>query len=167
MFNYNYNPDGMKPKARQKFLSGYSEHMNDNFNFQDELLRYCRSDVDILRRCCQQFRKIFMTITSKDGTLGIDPFESCITIASACNWVFRTNFLSLNSIGIIPPHGYRSEDKQSVMAYQWLAFLAKQNNISIQHGRNIGEKHVGPYKLDGYYQTDKGGNVALEFYGCF
>ena len=63
-----YNPDGMKPKARQKFLSWYSEHMNDNFNFQEELLRYCRSDVDILRRCCQQFRKIFMTITSKDGT---------------------------------------------------------------------------------------------------
>ena len=162
-----YNPDGMKPKARQKFLSWCSEHMNDNFNFQEELLRYCRSDVDILRRCCQQFRKIFMTITSKDGTLGIDPFESCITIASACNLVFRTYFLSLNSIGIIPLHGYRLEDKQSVMANQRMAFLAKQNNISIQHGRNIGEKFVGPYKLDGYNQTDKGDNVALEFHGCF
>ena len=87
-----------------------------------------------------------MTITSKDGTLGIDPFESCITLASACNLVFRTNFLSLNSIGIIPLHGYRPEDKQSVMAYQWMAFLAKQNNISIQQGRYITEKYVGPYK---------------------
>ena len=103
-------------------------------------------------------------------TLGIDPFESCITIASACNLVFRTNFLSLNAIGIIPPHGYRPEEKtnnqSSLIAYQWLSFLAKQNNISIQHGRNIGEKHVGPYKLDGYYQTDKGENVALKFHGC-
>ena len=54
-----------------------------------------------------------------------------------------------------------------MMTYQWLAFLAKQNNISIQHGRNIGEKHVRPYKLDRYYQTDKGENVALECHECF
>ena len=53
-----YNPDGMKPKARQKCLTWYSEHMHDYFNFQEEFFRYCRSDVDILRRFCQLFRKI-------------------------------------------------------------------------------------------------------------
>ena len=107
-----------------------------------------------------------MTISSKDGTPGIDPFESCITIASACNLVFRTNFLPLNSIGIIPPHGYRPEDKQSVTAYQWLAYVANKEKINIQHGRNLGDKQVGPYKLDGYYENDNGEKIAL-FQGCF
>lgn len=164
--NY-YNPDGMKPKARQVFLSWYSEHKDDPFDFQKELLRYCKSDVDILRRCCQQFRTLFMEITQKDGNQGIDPFVSCITIASACSLVFRSNFLQHNSIGIIPPHGYRPEEKQSLMGYQWLAYLANTENVYIQHSRNKGEKHIGPYKLDGYYETEKGEKTAFEFHGCF
>ena len=44
-----YNPDGMKPETRTKFLQWYEQHKLDHFDFQKELLRYCRSDVDILR----------------------------------------------------------------------------------------------------------------------
>ena len=44
----------------------------------------------------------------------IELFECCITIASACNLVFRTNFLAPNTIGNIPHHGYRPEQKHSV-----------------------------------------------------
>jgi hypothetical protein len=47
------------------------------FDFQGEILRYCRSDVDILRRCCLEFRELFSQITD------VDPFASCLTIASA------------------------------------------------------------------------------------
>ncbi|WAR07908.1 hypothetical protein MAR_017866 [Mya arenaria] len=55
-----------------------------------------------------------MELTKKgDSNIGIDPFENCITIASACNLVYRTNFLEHESIAVIPPHGYRPEDKQS------------------------------------------------------
>jgi hypothetical protein len=42
--------------------------------------------------------------TEEDG--GIDQFVTCITIASACNLVFRTNFLRPATIGIIPAQGY-------------------------------------------------------------
>ena len=45
------------------------------------------NDVDILRRCCLEFRERFRDDTE------IDPFEKCLTIALACNQVYRTNYL--------------------------------------------------------------------------
>ena len=54
---------------------------------------------------------------------GIDPFQSNITIASACNHVFRANFLQENKIGIIPNGGYRCNQVQSVEAQKWMKYL--------------------------------------------
>ena len=162
-----YNPDGMPMERRKEFLAWYEINKMNQFDFQEELLKYCRSDVDILRKCCLKFRSMFKDITKKSNSKGIDPFEECITIASACNHVFRKIFLNHESIGIIPPHGYRPEAKQSVMAYQWLAYFAHTHDIHIQHGRNHGEKQIGPYKIDGYYKTKQGIDIALEFHGCF
>lgn len=54
-----------------------------------------------------------------------------------------------------------------MMAYQWLSYLAHTKSIYIQHGRNAGEKEIGPYKVDGYYETEKGERVGPEFHGCF
>lgn len=161
-----YTPDNMKPEAREKFLKWYEENKNTPFDFQKEILRYCESDVDILRKCCLKFRTLFIDLTKKGDNKGIDPFENCITIASACNLVYRTNFLEHENIGIIPPHGYRPEEKQSTMAYQWMSYIAHRTNINIQHGRNMGEKQIGPYKVDGYYEQH-GKKIVLEFHGCF
>lgn len=91
-----YCVDAMKPNDRAMFLHWYEEHRNDKFDLQKELLEQCKSDVDILKHCCLRFRENFMNIT------GIDPFERCITIASACNLVFRTNFLQPETIALIP-----------------------------------------------------------------
>ena len=38
--------------------------------------------------------------------------------------------------------------------------------IRILHARNGGEKEIGPYKVDGYYETDTE-RVVLEFHGDF
>ncbi|WAR06290.1 hypothetical protein MAR_021659 [Mya arenaria] len=92
------------------------------------------------------------------------PVQECITIASACHLVYRTNFLEHESIAVIPPHGYRPEEKQSTMAYQWMSYLAHTKQINIQHGRNMGERHIGPFKVDGYYETDSGKKVVMEFH---
>lgn len=147
----------MKPEARQNFLMWYEEHRNGHFDFQAELLGYCRSDVDILRRCGEED---FMDIRN------IDPFERCITIASACNMVFRTNFLLQDTKGIIPHHGYRPEQKHSIKALQWLTYLAHSEGLDIRHAINSGEKTIGPYRVDGYYET-KGDKVVLEFHRDF
>ena len=154
-----YNPDAMKPEDRDTFLTWYDKHKGVRFDFRHELLEYCRSDVDILRRCCLKFREDFMKITK------IDPFEKSITIASACNLVFRTNFLQTETIGLIPHHGYNPEQKNSIKALQWLKYLSHLEGLNIQHACNGGEKVIGPYKTDGYYETEKGEKVVLEFHG--
>jgi len=155
-----YTPDGMKPDDRNTFLTWYEEHKHDTFDFQQELLAYCRSDVDILRRCCLKFREDFIDVT------GLDPFERSITIASACNLVFRTNFLKPDSIALIPHHGYTPEHRQSVKAIQWIKYLSHVQGHSIQHARNGGEKAIGPYLVDGYFETGDR-KVVLEFHGDF
>jgi len=92
----------------------------------------------------------------------VDPFESALTIASACNRVFRTCFLKDNTIGIIPANGYRAGAKQSIIGMKWLKWLAHTRNIDIQHAGNGPEQSVGPYKVDGMY-----GNTVFEFNGCY
>ncbi|XP_053406566.1 uncharacterized protein LOC123556078 [Mercenaria mercenaria] len=156
-----YNPDGMKPDDRQTFLKWYSRHKNDTSDFQEQLLDYCKSDTDILRRCCLRFREDFMDTTD------IDPFEQCITMASACNLVFRTKFLESETIGLIPRQGYNPEQKQSMKALQWVKYISHIEGYKIQHARNGGEKVIGPYRVDGYYESKNAGKIVLEFHGDF
>ena len=156
-----YNPDAMKPDDRSAFLVWYTENKGKSFDFQSELVRYCRSDVDILRRCCLKFRENFMEVTQ------IDPFEKSITIASACQRVFRTKFLEKDCIGIIPTHGYNPNQNQSTKALQWLKYMSHTTGHQIQHARNGGEKRIGDYLVDGYYETADEKKVVLEFNGDF
>ena len=137
----------MNPKHRETFLAWHTTKKERNyvFNFQEEIVTYCRSDVDILRRCCLEFRELFHNVTD------IDPF-TILTIASACHLVYRTNYLLKDTIAIIPPLGYCPKNKQSLFAHKWLSYTAEKNETYVQHARNGGEKRVGPYLLDGYHE---------------
>ena len=162
-----YNSNRIKPEEKSAFREWYSKHQNDPFDFQTELLEYCRSNVDILHKCCLQFRKLFMEITSKDhDDPGVDPFAKCITIASACQYVYQRNFLEPDAIGLIPAQGYNPLDKHSIKAIQWLKYYAHTHSVDIRHARNGSEVQVGDYKLDGFYIGSDGEKVALEFNGC-
>lgn len=133
--------DSTKASNRKSFLEWYHAHEKDVFEFNTELENYCRSDIDILCHCCLQFRELFMEITASDDEDGINPFATCITIASACNLFFRTKYLQPNTIGIIPAHGYRPEDRQSKKALQWIKYQAMSDKIYIHHSQNTGEKN--------------------------
>ena len=124
-----YDPDGMKPEAREAFYKWYDTQGEKVFNIKEELLKYCRSDVDILRRCCLNFAQTVM------GLCKINPFEDCITIASLCNLIFCTMFLKKETIAIIPHVGYRKKANQSAVAYRWLSHVSHQQGVYIQHGR--------------------------------
>ena len=54
--HYGYNQ--MKPEERSKFLKWYNDRVSENyiFDFKKEILEYCRSDVDILRRGIMKLR---------------------------------------------------------------------------------------------------------------
>ena len=154
-----YGAKFMKPEERETFLAWHKEQRESGyvFNFKEEIVKYCRSDVDILRQCWIQFREMFREHA------GIDPFERSLTIASACHEVYRTNFLKKDTIAVFQ-HDRQLKTKQSNMAVKWLSYEMERNGIHIQHVRNGGEKRVGKYSLDGYCGER---HTAYEFQGCF
>ena len=161
-----YGVNYMKPEAREKFMTWHQEQVENNyvFDFQKEILKYCRSDVDILAECCKLYRELFRkaTDTGNDET-GIDPFDSATTIASYCMQVYRTKFLQKDTIALFPQH-QQLKRKQSHEALQWLSYTAEKEGIRMQHARNGGEKRVGKYSLDGYCEET---HTAYEYQGCY
>ena len=154
-----YVPNSMKPETRKAFCAWHKEQRDNNyvFDFNKEIIKYCRSDVDILRKCCMEFREMFREITN------IDPFGKCLTIASACHEVFHNNFLKEESIAIFSPEHYLKMN-QSNTAIKWLSYVMKENKIRIDHVRNGGEKRIGKYSADGYCEEH---HTVYEFQGCF
>ena len=151
-----YDPDGMKEDKRAEFLAWYNTQTR--FHFQNNLEKYCISDVDVLRMACGRFRSLFL-----ENTGGIEPFQSC-TIASACNRVYRTNFLQPEQIGIIPTHGY-VKDNQSVLAMCWLDWIAAKEHRQIRHAYSHGgEATVEGVKVDGLDIND---GTIYQLQGCF
>lgn len=87
-----YGPNAMSLKGREVFYRWYETKVGEIFDFKKEILKYCRSDVDILRRACLKFKNLLLGATGEDGGHAIDAFDSC-TIASLCMDVFKTKFL--------------------------------------------------------------------------
>ena len=154
-----YGVNFMKPEERKVFIAWHQEQVENNylFDFRKEIIKYCRSDVDILRKCCLLFREMLRKET------GIDPFDKALTIASYCHEVYRTNFLKKDTVGIFPPDR-QLKIKQSNVAVKWLSYTMEKEDIHIQHVRNGGEKRFGRYSLDGYCEET---HTAYEFQGCF
>ena len=154
-----YGVNFMKPSEREAFMAWHQEQVENNyvFDFRKEIIKYCRSDVDILAKCCLLYRKMFKKET------GIDPFDKALTIASYCHQVYRTNLLQEDTIAIFS-HARQLKTNQSAEAIKWLSYTAEKEDIHIQHVRNGGEKRVGNYSLDGYCEET---HTAYEFQGCF
>ena len=91
-----YGVNFMKPAEREAFITWHQEQVENNyvFDFRKEIIKYCRSDVDILAKCCLLYREMFRKETN------IDPFDKALTIASYCHQVYRTNFLEKDTIAI-------------------------------------------------------------------
>lgn len=153
-----YSPDSMHVDERQKLLEWYDYHKNDNFIMKKELIEYCTSDVNILTLACLKFRQNFLS------ECNVCPFTEAITIASACNLVYRRNFLEPNKISIIPKWGYRFKDNQSKIAIHWLLWLESQRKIKIKHAGVGREVKILGQKVDGYCEET---NQIFEFHGCY
>ena len=165
-----YDPDGMMPNKKEELLHWHSEQVRRNvpFNFQHEMIEYCKSDVALLKAGCEAFQQEFQQ------QAGFNPMETCITIASACNKYWRMHHLEPNTIAVEPLRGWRgAQVNQSLKALQWLYFqesqIPKQGASAerIKHIRNGGEQTVRTaskmYFVDGY---DEQTRTVYEFNGC-
>ena len=154
-----YGVNFMKPGEREAFMAWHDEQVANNYryDFREEIIKYCRSDVDILRKCCLLYREMFRKETD------IDPFNKALTIASYCQEVYRTNFLKKDTIAIFY-HDRQLKIKQSNVAVKWLSYISEKEDLCIQHVRNGGEKRFNNYSLDGYCEETL---TAYEFQGCF
>ena len=132
-----YGCESMSPKDRGEFLKWHDELVRNNYRFKmsDEILRYCLQDVNILRTGCLKFRECFLE------TNNVDPFLECLTIASACNLVFRKNFLKAETIGIIPNNGYRLSDQHSTQSIEWLTWVTSSTGKNITNACKLYNKH--------------------------
>ena len=160
-----YGVNFMKPAEREAFMSWHQEQVDNNyvFDFRHEILKYCRSDVDIMAKCCMLYREMLKEETAIDNETGIDPFDQALTIASYCMQVYRTKFLEKDTIALLS-QPQQLKRKQSHEALQWLSYTAEKEDIHIQHVRNGGEKRVGNYYLDGYCEET---HTAYEYQGCY
>ena len=155
--HYGYNQ--MKPDERAKFLKWYEERVRENyvFDFKNEILEYCRSNVDILRRGIMKLREDFIQLENID-------LLRYITIASVCMTIYRSNYMPKKTIAIVPE--YAKTDNFSKMSIIWLNYMS--NGVNIQHVLNGGENKLmignKTYKVDGFCEET---NTVYEFYGCF
>ena len=78
-----------------------------NFCNIQELFAYCMDDDNVLLQACCALRNLFLKLVT------MDPFRQAIKVSSICSKVFRTMFLKLDTVGIIPRAEYRMVDRHS------------------------------------------------------
>ncbi|XP_055336280.1 uncharacterized protein LOC129586839 [Paramacrobiotus metropolitanus] len=157
-----YGHQFMSKKDREAFEQWYKDEIaakHNTFDFRKEFVDYCSNDVTVLRKCCLQFRNLFLGISN-----GICPFSSTLTIAGLCGLYWRSNILKANQIGLIPPQGYHSNRNQSVKALKWLQWMELEENCQIQTRASGAEFKIGQYFVDGYSAAT---NTVFEFHGCW
>lgn len=91
-----YTPACMPVKKRNEFYDWYVQQSDKIFDFRQEIMSYCVSDVELLRKGCMVFRDQFMQEHA------LDPFQY-VTIASACLALWRQKFMPPDSVAILKP----------------------------------------------------------------
>ena len=136
-----YDPDGVSPSRKEEFLKSYDKKVSNRyiFNFKEELLTYCQSDVRLLKQGCIKFQSQFKDIAD------FNPMKECITIASSCNVAYRKKWMPENKIAVEPVRGWRHKHNQSHAALKWLYWeekkLVKSSLLPrIAHVGNKGER---------------------------
>jgi hypothetical protein len=155
-----FRADAMGASERRDFFEWFECQRGVVFDNRRVLEEYCQQDVTVLRQECQTFRRDFMEIGN------VDVFLDSLTIASACNRVFRKKFLKPDTIGLIPTGGYSLNRKYRKKALMWLMYMERADGSAIQHCRNGREyrlPELPAYSVDGYCAESK---TVFEFLGC-
>jgi G:T-mismatch repair DNA endonuclease (very short patch repair protein) len=98
-----FDIDSKSTNDRQDFLAWYETKKNTVYNFREEMMKYCISDVTILREACTRFRDMVLLLTADKIEIskktykeipinGVDAF-ACTTISALCLAVYRSKYL--------------------------------------------------------------------------
>lgn len=80
-----YGADSMMSEEKEKFLQWHATQAGKTFIFKDEILSYCKSDVNILRVACLKFRKLMMDVTKAVTNTSNDAEECPVDVADECD----------------------------------------------------------------------------------
>lgn len=101
----------------------------------------------------------------------IDPWTEACTMASTSNLIYRHVFMDENTIGIIPPYGYRPKDQQSTLGRLYLKWRDETefgSDLLYMSKHGDGEKRIRinrvNAKVDGYDPVTK---TIIQVHGCF
>jgi hypothetical protein len=159
-----YGIDFMTPAKRTDFMAWYDTVKHETFNFKENFIAYCVSDVELLCQGALEFRRVnILSSKRSEDDPGCCPFRERITLAGYCNMLYTRNYMPENSIGMLPPSGFNPASNMSRECELWLKFIATSENIHIEHAKNGGEKIVHPYAVDGFCESNK---TLYEFLGC-
>ena len=149
-----YPINSMSDDEYEEFSKNYQRKQESGFifNFRQEIIKYCRNDVEILVHAIHKFRKLFISVTQ------LDPTTRNFTLASIGHEVFRAHHLKFNSIGITPINGYIKTSGVSMIASSWLDYMEKTMKRKI-----LREQRIGNYFADGFDQQ----RSVYEFLGCY
>ena len=83
----------MMPEDYDKHFKPWYDQQKDitDWSFKDELIKYCRADVELLSKTILKFRKMFIDISDTD------PFRYT-TLASLCMGIYLNKFLPEKTI---------------------------------------------------------------------
>jgi hypothetical protein len=130
----------MKEKDREDALKWYDEHKEDEINLYTMCMKYCESDVLLLKLGCLELRKWFMKITGDE----IDPLQY-ITIASVCMTLYRRFFLPTNTIGILKNVSIHDKPVERAI---WLRHKMNEKQREFELNRNGYDAWDGDFYYD-------------------
>eukprot|EP01134_Creolimax_fragrantissima_P008234 CFRG8234T1 len=114
-----YNPQDKKPESYLALTQWYETVKNKPFDFQKELVRYCKQDVEVLRQGCTAFIEAFIAKNF------LHPF-SYLTIASACMAAYQQNNVPAETVRYYRRGGAIRSSKAARLFFKQISFLVQK-----------------------------------------
>ncbi len=152
---------GMSSGELTEFRAWLATQQDSEWCLRTEMMGYCRSDVDILRKVCLKYSENMRLLT------GYCPLTESTTLAGFVNLLYRAKFMEQDSIALLPESSFEARRGASFESLEWFFYLSEKDaSLKIRHARNHpdGEKRIGRYRVDGY---DESTNTVFEYNGCY
>ena len=178
-----YGYDFMSTGERKKLAEWHATKRDETFNFREEMLQYCRSDVDILRQGCLEFRNLMIDVTTikkttvhangtikKTSSIGVDPFDY-VTIASVCMGIFKSLFLKGKSKIEITKDGesdlydicIQSNLDGVRLGDSWTSLVDLRKDENVQTGKQHFKSPIAVVPSQGYTKRDNYSKISIQW----